>query len=175
MNKQKLQELKDHMLKGIFKPADITLKVIEALLEEPKAESVRPTKWRAEKYKPYWFINDCGSIWFNREEYVGTDNYRYLTDNYFKTEQEAEKALEVIKAKGRLSHAYYGLVGDWKPDWSNHTQDKYSFYFDSGNKSLEFISHRFNTYQFPSLESRSQFIKENEADLKLVLNINDNE
>lgn len=156
-------------------------------LDEPKAvdEPVKPVKWRAEPTTQYWYIDSAGHIdsaedidWSSQ---MGrqSDSFRYLTGNYYKTRKEAEQALEVIKAKGRLYHAYYALVGDWKPDFESLSFDK--FYIEYYNLKTKKFSvncyynglavNPLRDFCFKSNDLANQFIKENEADLKLVFGL----
>lgn len=181
MNRQKLKEMLKNT-EGLRNPEMTFFKeILEALLNEPKAvdEPVKPVKWRAGKQRTYWTINhNLGDVSWNQEIGGIKDDFRYLTGNYYKTEEEAEQALEVIKAKGRLSHAYYALVGDWKPDWHNNAEKWYLIY-EGVSRQMRFVyavnSNSLNPYYFPTTELADQFIKENEKDLRLVFNINDND
>ena len=56
-----------------------------------------------EKPKEYWFIDyDGGIIPFNRNKETVTDNLMKSIGNYFETKEEAEKAVEKLKAWKRL-------------------------------------------------------------------------
>lgn len=71
-----------------------------------------------EEPKEHWFIDyDGGIIPFNRNKETATDNLMKQIGNYFETKEEAEKAVETLKAWKRLKDN--GLV---IKKWS-HTPD----------------------------------------------------
>ena len=56
-----------------------------------------------EEPKEHWFIDyDGGIIPFNRNKETATDNLMKQIGNYFETKEEAEKAVETLKAWKRL-------------------------------------------------------------------------
>jgi hypothetical protein len=149
---------------------------LRKLLEEPTPEPVKNVKWRAKEDEDYWAVDSLGEIDSFTEEFSGNSDFDYLTGNYYKTREEAEQALEVIKAKGRLDHAYCALVGDWKPDW-RECGDKFFIYYD--NRAFRFNVGSTGYWQyaicfyFSTSELADQFTGENIADLKTVFNIKD--
>lgn len=54
-----------------------------------------------EEPKEYWFISDRGEI-FHTEDNMSIDEKRKFFGNYFDTREEAEKAVEKLKAVKRL-------------------------------------------------------------------------
>ena len=56
-----------------------------------------------EEPKEYWFISDRGEI-FHTEDNMSIDEKRKSFGNYFETKEEAEKALEKLKAVKRLKN-----------------------------------------------------------------------
>lgn len=182
MNKQKLKQIQDKFLKEELYHTDIIADILEALLDEPKAVDVtppvRPTKWRAERGGAYFCISSYGIVEGDNDLYQEEDCYRYQTGNYYQTKEEAEQALEVIKAKGRLSHSHYALTGGFNSALSVLTDNlgmhsrNGVFYFLVNRTSVE------NLYYFPKLDlwfpcenSKEEFIKENEEDLKTVFGL----
>ena len=66
-----------------------------------------------EKPKEYWFIDyDGGIIPFNRNKETVTDNLMKSIGNYFETKEEAEKAVEKLKAWKRLKDFGCGFMLD---------------------------------------------------------------
>lgn len=78
-------------------------------------------RWRAEKHGSYYFISDNGVVYDSLELYFSTDDYRYSIGNYFKTGEEAEKAVEWLKALTVLRDDTKGF----KPDWEDGSQLKW--------------------------------------------------
>ena len=52
-------------------------------------------KDRAEKGQRYWFVDYEGKVDFNSDVYDKIDDYRYKVGNYYLTEKEAKRALEI--------------------------------------------------------------------------------
>lgn len=52
--------------------------------------------------KKYWFITDCGEVEIDNNDGVDIDKQRKSIGNYFETKEEAEKAVEKLKAWKRL-------------------------------------------------------------------------
>jgi hypothetical protein len=78
------QQLKDLLekegLKCSIEETDNGLLVVE-----------RKGRWRAKPVGLYYFVADNGTIRRTNEDGGTTDQYRYETHNYFKTEQDAEQ------------------------------------------------------------------------------------
>lgn len=71
-------------------------------------------RWRAEKHGSYYFISDNGVVYDSLELYHPTDDYRRSIGNYFKTEAEAEKAADWLKAFTTLRDDTKGFKPNWK-------------------------------------------------------------
>ena len=54
-------------------------------------------RWRAKIGEKYYFISDCLDVDFNSENSDKFDDSYYAADNYFKTEEAAERAAEKIR------------------------------------------------------------------------------
>ncbi|MBQ1528239.1 hypothetical protein IIZ77_01155 [Candidatus Saccharibacteria bacterium] len=65
-----------------------------------------------EEPKEYWFITDIGQVCkrFN-DSGESWDKFRNETGNYFETKEEAEKAVEKLKAWERLKDKGFRFVG----------------------------------------------------------------
>ena len=69
-----------------------------------------------EEPKEYWFIDyDGGIVPFNRNKETATGNLMKQIGNYFETEEEAEKAVEKLKAWKRLKDKGFRF-GGWETD-----------------------------------------------------------
>ena len=70
-----------------------------AKIEEPQSKRLKPNI-----NEIYWTVKANGNIdalnWFNDK----TDNWKYLTDNYFKTEEEAEEYKKQIEYTARYKN-----------------------------------------------------------------------
>lgn len=55
-------------------------------------------RWRAEYNEKYWCNDGNGGIYSSTEDGHKADSYRFLTGNYFKTEEEAEVYKEYLIA-----------------------------------------------------------------------------
>lgn len=59
-------------------------------LKQIKVEETSMEWWKPKMGEEYWYINDDGDIECDVWEDSSYDEWRYLTNNIFKTEQEAE-------------------------------------------------------------------------------------
>ena len=80
----------------------------KALIEE-KVKAINEKygvkkRWRADKDRRYYFIDDEFSIRCSIEENLDLDSIRYRIGNYFKTEEEAEEYAEYMKQKSLEWH-----------------------------------------------------------------------
>lgn len=71
-------------------------------------------RWRAKEDERYWFVEEDGGVADNYEDKMGTDDRRYEFGNYFKTEEEAQKAADWLKAFTILRDDTKGFKPDWK-------------------------------------------------------------
>lgn len=59
----------------------------------------KPERWRAEDGGVFWYMDDAGAVGYKHDEYwMTTDEERHKIGNYFRTEQQASKAAEALKA-----------------------------------------------------------------------------
>jgi hypothetical protein len=97
-----LQEVKDAIAK---------LQEQIAKMEEPKQKTVK--RWRAEKGRSYWYIENNGVIYSAKDSKSIWDNFFYSTGCYFKTKEEAEayrdKLIKIQAIKDRIAD----LNGGW--------------------------------------------------------------
>ena len=114
----------------IGKPAFIGVDYEITILPEDKNKKARYYKTLAElneewedyeEPKEYWFIDyDGGIIPFNRNKETATDNLMKQIGNYFETKEEAEKAVEKLKAWKRLKDKGFDFVGCFKDNTINY-------------------------------------------------------
>lgn len=84
----------------------------------------------------YWFIDDAGIVSIDKI-LCSEINMRKSIGNYFQTEEEAEKAVEKLKAWKRLKHTGFKFKGlsfepskDFGSIFFEITKDKYKTYYD---------------------------------------------
>ena len=75
-------------------------------------------RWRAEYNEKYWCNDGNGGIYSSTEDGHKADSYRFLTGNYFKTEEEAEVYKEYLIARQMLLDDAKG--GRFTPDGNNY-------------------------------------------------------
>lgn len=68
----------------------------------------------------YWYIDAEGTIICEPYDDCAYDNYRKQIGNYFETKEEAEKAVEKLKAWKRLKEAGFYFVYDALEEDSKH-------------------------------------------------------
>lgn len=81
-------------------------------------------RWRAEYGEKYWCTDGNGGIYSSTEDGHKADSYRFLTGNYFKTEEEAEVYKEyTIAHQVLLDDAEGGKFIPGKENWSSVYDD----------------------------------------------------
>ena len=69
------------------------------LLDNGFIEEIKePTRWKPEADQKYYFLNNDGSVGYNHWDGDHIDRNRFEIGNCFKTVEEAEKAVEYLKA-----------------------------------------------------------------------------
>lgn len=71
-------------------------------------------RWRADERGEYWHIGSCGVATDGYDDRGVVDSMRYEFGNYFKTEAEAQKAAEWLKAFAVLRDDTKGFKANWK-------------------------------------------------------------
>lgn len=72
-------------------------KELELLVKQANEEFGKPKRWRAEHGEEYCFINATGKIERTKEYGMAPDDIFHEFGNYFRTEEQAKKALERVK------------------------------------------------------------------------------
>lgn len=93
---------------------------------------------RVEAGEKYYFIYNDGSTDCDWEELNELDTCRYEIGNYFKTEEEAKKAVEKMKTYTQLKKIALRLNKGEKIDWTNNDQAKYYIYYNRGKMKLDY-------------------------------------
>lgn len=63
-------------------------------------------KDRVEKGQRYWFVDYEGKVDFNSDVYDKIDEYRYKIGNYYLTEEEVKRALEILNILNKYSYDF---------------------------------------------------------------------
>lgn len=140
---------------------------IDEILEPIPEE---PTRWRANKGEIYYFIETDGSVHFIYEIGLKYDDAKYEIGNYFKTEEEAKKAAEWLKAFTTLRDDTKGF----EPDWKNETQKKWyvSYNHFHGKFYTEWcIGYQSSTIIFATAEDALESTKKHEREWLTYLGV----
>lgn len=120
-----LEQLKQELEETKNKCTEIEKKIEE--LEKQESE----VRWRAKENEIYCYFNDFGKIHVTGDAYYETDTDRYNLGNYFKTGEDAEKAVEKIKIYTQLKDLALRLNNGEKINWSDSTQHKWGIVLDN--------------------------------------------
>ena len=83
-----------------------------------------------EEPKEYWFINSCGVVEVRtEEEQLAIADMHKQFGNYFETEEDAEEAVEKLKAMAKLKEFGFRFI-DWELDMKTIADGK--IWFDVG-------------------------------------------
>ena len=98
------------------------LAVLRAEVEKEEKENKR---WRAEDDCTYWFVGANGRLSWSYEYNRESDDFRYDTHNYFKSENDDEaqryaKVLETERQLKKFADEHNNVI-----DWTNINQEKY--------------------------------------------------
>ena len=90
---------------------------LEAEIEKYEENKSTNKRWRAEDDCTYWFVGANGKLSWSYEYNRESDDFRYDTHNYFKSENDAEaqryaKVLETERQLKRFADEHNGKI-DW--------------------------------------------------------------
>lgn len=119
-----LEQLKRELLENKNKCIQIEKKIEELEKQEIKV------RWRAKEDEDYYYFTSCGEIYVDCDGYCDTDNRRYELGDYFKTEEEAEKAVEKFKIYTQLKDLALRLNKGVNVNWRDGRK-KYSISYDA--------------------------------------------
>ena len=121
---QKLEEKREELKREVGK-LDIQIKELEE--QEKKCK-----RWRGNQNEKYWYISSDSIVNHTMEMNDDQDDGSYEIGNYFRTEEEAEKAVEKIKIYMQLKDLALRLNKGKKIDRTNSNQYKYHIYYEPG-------------------------------------------
>lgn len=142
-----------------------TIMSFKAFLQEEKPNK----RWRADRNSGYYYLQVDGEIEYETNDICSElDNDMYAFGNYYKTKEEAQKALDKQLAKQRVLDyiSENGLEGD-KHEIFYNTRIKKFTYFDDNE-----ISTTLN-FTTKSRKASEQVIENCKEDLKLIYGVND--
>ena len=161
MNKENLQKQIEEMK---TKLADM-----EAELNKPE---VSINYWQPKEDDKIYYTNYLGEVRFNSY----TTNYQEDKARYrvFKTEKEAEKYAEYVKAEETLRRVIAEVNAGWLPNWNNDDSPKYIILYRCDLGRLSTDSYRGskllpNFMYIKSRELVEKLMKEYEAEFKTYL------
>ena len=110
------------------------LQELQTEIDELKAN--KPTeykRWRACDDQLYFKIDNLGDVEEIVEIGYSSDDYRYNTGNYFKTEKEAEQHKAYLLALQTIKDDVEGFA----PDWEDENQEKWHGYYSYLSNKLD--------------------------------------
>lgn len=117
---------------GVIAYAEPTLEKFNILDSDWFEEITESKRWRAESDGGYYWLTKSLMVAWKTEVGSVLDEEMYATGNYFKTEEEAQKASDWLKAFAILRDDTKGF----KPDWNNYSQKKWFVHYDHGDDLL---------------------------------------
>lgn len=99
---------------GVVAYAPYTLEKFNILDSGWFEEIPEGKRWRAKKGEVYWCVRNDGGVADDYEDKTDIDDGRYELGNYFKTEEEAQKAANWLKAFTILRDDTKGFKSDWR-------------------------------------------------------------
>lgn len=98
---------------------------------EDEVKEVKESKWKPIiKGTSYFYVDEEGEISTDQWVDDGIDNYRYYTENCFRTEYEAKQHLKNIKTGIELRKLAEKLNKGEKVDWKDKNQEKRFLRYD---------------------------------------------
>ena len=122
----------------------VLLDEIETLKQEEKTEKF---EYPFKEYQPYWLVKETGEVKVLNWDTVYYDQPRYDQGHIFKTEQEAKRERDKRALMTRFRQFRDKCNGDWKPEFDDFLQYKYTIRCDYGLKEL-FLFGEDRVYEF---------------------------
>ena len=143
--------------------------ILTEWFEEIK-EPVNSIHWKPKYDDWYFYISDHGSVCSDIWNDNYTDNKRLAFGFVYRTEEECKAALDRKLAEARLRK-----TSDFKPDWNNDNQNKWTVYYNHNDKELLIEATAFLQYPsaiyFDTYDSIEKSIKENKQDWLIYFGI----
>lgn len=141
---EQIKELKEQIAK------------LEAKMKESKETKV--SRWKPENDNIYWHITTGGNFRCWEWENDDIDEFRYLTQNCFKTEEEAEEHKKEIETYFKFKN--YVEKHSEPLNWNDDSQTKFFIYFNYNAQSVRFSDSYFCRKQGTIYASSEQILKD---------------
>lgn len=155
---------------GVIAYAEPTLEKFNILDSGWFEEIPESRRWRAGEGERYWCVQSDGEKADDYEDKMDVDDLRYELGNYFKTEEEAQKAANWLKAFTVLRDDTKGF----KPDWENDEQAKWYVLYDHGHGRLGedwYVSLQKSIIHFATQDDALESIKKHEREWKIFYGV----
>lgn len=124
---------------------------VQKLMEEietlKQKEKVKELEYPFEIGEKCWFINSSGSLFQDTWDTAQISFDRYSQGNIFKTKEDAEREHDKRALLTRFRQFRDKCNGEWKPEFDDFLQDKYTIRCDYGLKEL-FLFGESRVYEF---------------------------
>ena len=138
---------------------DLVNKVNE-LEEKEKKEEFKIVE-RVSKFSNYYIIsgieNDEFSTESIEEQFDSVDTKYYNSNNYFHTQEEAEKYLKRFLLELKILRTRDKVNGDWKPNWNDGDQIKHTIICCRNYVNEYFHYIHYKALSFETKEKRKKF------------------
>lgn len=120
---------------------------LKSLYEQLKVETAEEFEYLFEIGEQCWFISSSGSLFRDTWDTALISFDRYHQGNVFKTKEEAERERDKRALLVRFRQFRDKCNGEWKPEFDDFLQDKYTIRCDYGLKEL-FLFGEGRVYEF---------------------------
>lgn len=156
-------------VKLIHNGKEYTVQMEDNNLKELIGEKVR---LRPEKKEDYFLVDTDGHISDKVAENMYLMEAHWGIGLAFFTKEEAERTLEIMKAKQRIRDYVKEQGMEFSPDWENDDQEKYFVFYSHNRDELDIDYYyewkRESTVCFASREHARQCIRDCEDDWKII-------
>jgi hypothetical protein len=136
----KIHDLKRNIerCENIIESCENIIKANENEIKKLEAEKEKPAFERVKKGEKYYSIGKCPSGEFasylltEREGHF--DEHYFKNNNYFLTKERSEEVADKINFLLKLERLHDTFCPDYKPDWDNKSEAKWTVVFDYDEK-----------------------------------------
>lgn len=148
MNEAKINELSDQIskMRAILNDLTAQLEAEKNKSEERKEPSIEG-RWTPNENEKCFAVNGLDShiamITFEKD-YVAYPFSFYRNYNVWKTTTRAEEVFNKTKLLWLMEQIHDIICPDYKPNWEDNSEEKYTIYFDSNNNEWEWSYNYYN-------------------------------
>jgi len=136
MNKQEIEQCEQEI-----QDIEQHLTGLKSRLEAAKANIQTANEpWKPGVNEGYWIVDETVTVGYRRNGNQVITNKHLLTNNCFKTKEQAERKLARDIAVGEVNEIIRKANGDWVPDWSDRDECKYQIEYNTVTDRLCFIA-----------------------------------